>query len=366
MYDRKTDEYVCLKEPLVRHVDAPFTPEPLPVEPPLRVLGVVASPNSLADLDVDAECARLTDALRGPITAGLIEVEWLRQATWEAVQDKLLSDTWHVVHFIGHGDYDPNADQGVIALVGANGRPHLVGADRLATLLGQASLTPRLVVLNSCESGGSGGRDLFSSTAATLVRRGISAVAAMQFTVSDPGAINFARGFYSALANGRAIDEAARSGRVGILSAPSTLEWVTPVLYVRGETTQLFDLKGVQGQSVRRAEAASAGLDEDDRSVPVPPEDHGGHPHDVPTQQRWWQRKKFAIAAAALAAIVLVVAGITFVLVHNRGAGPPLKGAYTLALRGLEYRREPRLSSPPLGVLPPNTFVYIACTSVGD
>src|SRR5262245_53666330 len=41
MYDRKTDEYVCLKEPLVRHVDAPFTPEPLPVEPPLRVLGVV-------------------------------------------------------------------------------------------------------------------------------------------------------------------------------------------------------------------------------------------------------------------------------------------------------------------------------------
>src|ERR1700752_4523849 len=84
---------------------------------------------------------------------------------------------------------------------------------------------------------------LFSSTAATLVRRGISAVAAMQFTVSDPGAINFARGFYSALANGKAIDEAARSGRVGILSAPGTLEWVTPVLYVRGETTQLFDLK---------------------------------------------------------------------------------------------------------------------------
>src|SRR5262245_62110420 len=252
MYDRKTDEYVCLKEPLVRHVDAPFTPEPLPVEPPLRVLGVVASPNSLADLDVDAECARLTDALRGPITAGLIEVEWLRQATWEAVQDKLLSDTWHVVHFIGHGDYDPNADQGVIALVDANGRPHLVGADRLATLLGQTSLTPRLVVLNSCESGRSGGRDLFSSTAATLVRRGISAVAAMQFTVSDPGAINFARGFYSALANGRAIDEAARSGRVGILSAPSTLEWVTPVLYVRGETTQLFDLKRVQGQGLSR------------------------------------------------------------------------------------------------------------------
>jgi hypothetical protein len=145
-----------------------------------------------------------------------------------------------VLHFIGHGDYDLSSDQGVIALVGDDGGPHLVEADRLADLLNQASPTPRLVVLNSCKSGRSGASDLFSSTAATLVKRGIDAVAAMQFTVSDTGAAKFARGFYSALANGRGIGDAVGAGRVGLRGTPGSLEWVTPVLYVRDDTATLF------------------------------------------------------------------------------------------------------------------------------
>ena len=59
--------------------------------------------------------------------------------------------------------------------------------------------------------------DLFSGTAAALVRSGIHAVAAMQFAISDGAAVSFARGFYTALARGRRVDEAVRSGRIGIL-----------------------------------------------------------------------------------------------------------------------------------------------------
>jgi hypothetical protein len=44
------------------------------------------------------------------------------------------------------------------------------------------------------------------------------------------------------MAHGRSIDEAARSGRISILGAPGSLEWVTPVLYVRGQPSQLFTL----------------------------------------------------------------------------------------------------------------------------
>jgi hypothetical protein len=40
----------------------------------------------------------------GPISEGLIELEWLPQASWESVQEKPLSEQWHVLHFIGHGD----------------------------------------------------------------------------------------------------------------------------------------------------------------------------------------------------------------------------------------------------------------------
>jgi YVTN family beta-propeller protein len=226
----------------VRHVPATHTLEPLEV-PRLRVLGLVASPLGLPHLDVSAEQQRMSDALKEPIDAGLIELEWLPLASWFAVQEKLMAPhKWHVLHFIGHGDYDVTTDQGRIALMGESGRADMVEADRLAVLLTQADPRPRLVVLNSCSSGEAGAQDLFSGTAAALVRSGISAVAAMQFTISDPAAIAFTRGFYTAIAHGYSIDDAARFGRVSILGRPHTLEWVTPVLYVRGESTQLFTL----------------------------------------------------------------------------------------------------------------------------
>ncbi|MFD0449508.1 CHAT domain-containing protein [Rhodococcus aetherivorans] len=242
LFDPETGHYICRREPLVRHVPAPYTPDPLEVDTSLRVLGLVASPRGLPPLDVSAEQDRLSEALAGPITEGRIELEWLAQASWEAVQEKLLADHWHVLHFIGYGDYDLTRDQGLLALVGPGGRANLVEAEALADLLDQATPTPRLVVLNSCSSGEAGTQDLFSGTAAALVHSGISAVAAMQFTISDSAALAFARGFYTALAHGRGVDEAVRSGRVSILGAPNTLEWVTPVLYVRGETSQLFTL----------------------------------------------------------------------------------------------------------------------------
>jgi WD40 repeat protein len=99
------------------------------------------------------------------------------------------------------------------------------------------------VVLNSCSGAAAGVTDLFSGTAAALVRGGVSAVAAMQYEISDPAAVAFARGFYAAIARGRGVDNAVSSGRVAILGlSDQTLEWVTPVLYLRGHDTRLFTL----------------------------------------------------------------------------------------------------------------------------
>ncbi|MGE5697014.1 MAG: CHAT domain-containing protein [Candidatus Sericytochromatia bacterium] len=257
MYDPGNDEYICRADPLIRQIPS-ATPEPLEVASPLEVLVLVASPDGMMALDVEAERTRLSEALAEPIADGRIHLKWLMQASWAEVQDEMLSGTWHVLHFIGHGDYDPGSEQGVIALVGDDRGPNLVEADRLADLLNQAAPTPRLVVLNSCQSGKSGTRDLFSSTAATLVRRGIGAVAAMQFPVSDAGAIKFARGFYSALASGRSVGDAIGSGRVGLLSSAGSLEWVTPVLYVRGDAATLFRISSPPRQSTQTAPPQSA------------------------------------------------------------------------------------------------------------
>jgi tetratricopeptide (TPR) repeat protein len=226
---------------LVRRVPAPFMPDPLEVSRPLRILGLVSSPRGLPRLDVEAERERLHKALGQPLANRRVQLQWVPEASWDAVHERLLAEPWHVLHFIGHGDFDYAADEGVIAFVGEDGWADLVGASRLASLLSaDRRHTPRLVVLNSCSSAKEG-TDLFSGTAAALVHRGIQAVAAMQFAISDKAAIRFAQGFYTALTEGHGIDEAVRNGRIAIMGlSDDTLEWVTPVLYLRGATTHLF------------------------------------------------------------------------------------------------------------------------------
>ena len=243
MYDQAAGAYVCRQDQLVRHVPVASVPAPLRVRPPLRILGVVSSPRGLPALDVDKEQDQLTRALARPASQGLAEVHWAPSATWADLQDLLLDGEWHVLHFIGHGDFDPGQDEGVLALVREDGRADLVAAHRLTDLLRQARPMPRLVVLNSCSGAAAGVSDLFSGTAAALVRGGVSAVAAMQYEISDPAAVAFARGFYAAIARGRGVDDAVSSGRVAILGlSDRTLEWVTPVLYLRGHDTHLFTL----------------------------------------------------------------------------------------------------------------------------
>lgn len=243
MYDNAVGAYVCRREQLVRQVPVASVAAPLAVQPPLRILGIVSSPRGLAMLDVEKEQKQLTHALGSLRNNGLVNVHWVPNAIWTELQDLLLSQEWHAVHFIGHGDFDFERDEGVLALVGENGRRDIIEAGRLIDLLRQARPMPRLVVLNSCSGAAIGAQDLFSGTAATLVRGGVSAVAAMQYEISDSAAVAFARGFYTAIAHGRGVDDAVSSGRVSILGVGTrSLEWVTPVLYLRGNDGHLFAL----------------------------------------------------------------------------------------------------------------------------
>jgi CHAT domain len=244
MYDEAAGEYVCRRDQLVRHVGVASSAAPLVVDPlPLRILAVVSSPRGMPALDAAREQALLERALMRLTEAGLAEVTWAPSAAWADLQDILQSGVWHVVHFIGHGGFGPGRDEGVIALTGEDGRADLVEASRLVDLLRQARPMPRLVLLNSCAGAAVGGAGLFSGTAAALVRGGVGAVAAMQYEISDRAAITFSQGFYSALAHGRAVDDAVSGGRAMIVGlSRQTLEWVTPVLYLRGRDSHLFDI----------------------------------------------------------------------------------------------------------------------------
>jgi hypothetical protein len=241
---RGSGNFVALspETPLVRYVEVPRVISTLRVQPPLKILGVVSTPNDLPTLDVDIERLRLEAALRGLIDAGRVELTWLPGQTWQDLRQAMWGGPWHILHFIGHGDFDPVLDEGVIALADETGGSHMLTATQLSRLLaGQSSL--RLAVMNSCDGARGSNHDLFSSTAVTLVSAGIPAVVAMQYEISDDAAIQFGNSFYRAVAHGLPVDAAVTEARIAItMHTSDTAEWGIPVLYMRSSDGRLFDL----------------------------------------------------------------------------------------------------------------------------
>ena len=242
LYDAERDRYPSLSSntPLVRYLDLPQPVDPLRMSPPLRVLGMVASPSGLDPLDVKHEKRLVEEATRGLRQDGLLELTWLEGQTWRHLQRAMRRGPWHIFHFVGHGGFDPATEEGAIALSNDTGHMHLLRARSLAELLDD-HYPLRLVFLNSCEGARGSESDAFSSTAATLVRRGVPAVVAMQYEVTDRAAIEFSRDFYEALADGLPVDAAVTEARAAV-SMDSILEWGTPVLYMHSPDGRVFDV----------------------------------------------------------------------------------------------------------------------------
>ncbi|MCX4585680.1 CHAT domain-containing protein [Streptomyces sp. NBC_01481] len=241
LFDSGRQDYLGLSLPLVRYPQVMAPLQPLQVAAPLRVLGMVARPGDQDALEVDDEQRRLRAALAGLERDGLVQLAWVDGQTYGDLEDALDHGPWHAFHFVGHGGYDPDSDEGTIALVGEHGRTDSIGADDLSRLLGD-HFTLRLVVLNACDTGRGSALDVFSSTAGALVRRGIPAVVAMQFAISDPAAIRFAQTFYQYVAKRLPVDASVMRARRALRRAKKdTLEWGTPVLYLRAPDGRVFD-----------------------------------------------------------------------------------------------------------------------------
>ncbi|MFZ4659930.1 MAG: SUMF1/EgtB/PvdO family nonheme iron enzyme [Caldilineaceae bacterium] len=255
LYDPRAAEYLCLSRstPVVRYLELPQPIQPLEVTPSLQVLGMIASPSDLTPLDVTLEKQRIDLAVAGLKAQGLLEWTWLEGQTARDLQRYLRRSPWHVFHFIGHGRYDALRAEGQIALADAVGKTHLFGATDLARLLADHHEL-RLVLLNSCEGAQGNSDDIFAGTAATLMRRGLPAVVAMQYAITDRAAIEFAQVFYESLADGLPVDGAVSEARKAIsVNIANSLEWGTPVLHLRAAEGQLFDMEMLPVDEPRKA-----------------------------------------------------------------------------------------------------------------
>jgi ribosomal protein S27AE len=245
LYDSRFAKYISLSRntPLVRYIELPQVIQPLITTLPIHILGVISSPRDLPPLNVQHEKKRMEDAIKDLRDRGMVNVTWLEGQTWHELQRIMRKGPWHIFHFIGHGGFDHDADEGFIALEDEEGKMFFLSASQLGMLLANHN-SLRLALLNSCEGARGSEHDIFSSTAAILIRQGIPAVLAMQYTISDRAAIEFSRIFYESLADEMPVDAAVSEARLAVnLAIKNTVEWGTPVLYMRSPDGVLFKIQ---------------------------------------------------------------------------------------------------------------------------
>ncbi len=245
LFDKRLAEYLCLNNNILvlRYLEIPQTIKALAVKPPLRILGMVAIPGGLDELDINNEKRWIENATKNLQDDGLVELTWLPGQTWRDLAKAMRTGTWHIFHFIGHGEFDKSTGKGLVAFANEYGKIQPFSAVELGRLLADHQQL-RLVILNSCKGAKGSESNLFSSTASILIQRGIPAVLAMQYKISDSAAIEFSRTFYEALADGLPVDAAAAEARKAIsISVSDSIEWITPVVYMRSPDGKIFDME---------------------------------------------------------------------------------------------------------------------------
>ena len=249
--------------PIVRFLEVARPHRPIEISLPLRILVVICSPKGAEQLNTGLERANLEPALKPLIDLDAVKIDWLEHATLGSLNTQLRSESYHILHFIGHGGFDEARGEGALLFEDESGQGAIVGADRLAGILRSRS-SIRLVVLNSCEGARSSIDDPFSGVAASLIERGFPAVIGMQFEISDRAAILFAREFYTVLAEGDPVDKAVAESRLAMFAGQDDVEWGTPVLYMRVDDGRLFSIANavpIAREEQKPAEAADSPVD---------------------------------------------------------------------------------------------------------
>ncbi len=227
--------------PIVRYVESPRPVQPLQAHPPLIVLAIIANPQDLPALAVEQEWRSLQDALADLVSTGLVVLERLEPATLPALQTRLRRGVVHLLHFMGHGFFDPQADSGGLIFEDSRSAGVVVKAETLAMLVhDQPSL--RLMLLAACQSAQGSVHQPFAGVAHRLIQQGVPAVLAMQFSVTNAAAIALSQVFYASLADWLPVDTALSQARKAIAASGNELEWATPVLFSRSEDNRLFEL----------------------------------------------------------------------------------------------------------------------------
>jgi len=190
-----------------------------------KILILLANPQNknTPPLELDRELRQVEQALERAINHSSFEILIRWAARVEDLRRELLHEKPQIVHFSGHG-----AGKEGLILEKESRQPQFVNSEALAGLFELCKEDVECVLLNAC----------YSEEQAIAIHRHIDYVIGMNQEILDQAAIQFAIGFYDALAAGRSYNDAYRVGCNAIAlkdiqNLAGTSESLTPVLKAR-------------------------------------------------------------------------------------------------------------------------------------
>ncbi|MEP7009102.1 MAG: CHAT domain-containing protein [Acidobacteriota bacterium] len=200
---------------------------------PLRILVVSAQPVAFGRLSVEQETEVIRRGFAPLIEAGLAVVDVVARVTPGMLHARLSTGEFQVVHFIGHGGFDEDTQEGFLIFENNRGGDVRLTERSAREIFCQRGVS--MVFLNACQTGAGGLSDFNKGVAQSLVARGLPALVANQYSVLDSSATSFAQCFYWSLAQGLTLGQAAREARIAVNYSMQgdSIDWAVPVVYAR-------------------------------------------------------------------------------------------------------------------------------------
>jgi CHAT domain len=213
-------------------------------EIPLKILVVSVQPKSVLDR-IDADCPsekaeygslieeiqKLKERVSPNSQQPLVQVKVLSDPTIETFIEQIRDYEPHVLHYIGHGNYDEK-EKGSLCLLEENGtEAKWLSSETFAGLFERVQ--PRLVFLHLCQGPSESLRANFADLAPALIGMNIQAVVALRYPVKVAVARTFTKKFYDMLLRRESVASAVQEARYWITLANTDASLGSAVLYMR-------------------------------------------------------------------------------------------------------------------------------------
>lgn len=242
LYDDTRDEFLALSvhTPLFRRQAAAHRIRPIAVEPPLRVLVVMAGPDGYPPLAVGRDWLALVDAVDYLAANGRMTFERLPRPTLLDLQRRLRQTPYHILHFVGFAVEEPQSQQGVLMFEDEMGRGRSISGEHLGRLLGD-HYSLRLAVIDIRNAARVGGVDPGADVTEQLVRRGLPAAVYLPSRLRARPSLAFLHEFYGELAAFHPVDVAMAEARRAIQLEESGAGWGLSHLVSRIPDGRIFE-----------------------------------------------------------------------------------------------------------------------------